>query len=75
MQEKEKGFRDYFKETNNANYKITTHNSKQNQLNEKLAIVCKEGSNVDAIFVTTSKVYKVAEFIKSKKLKNIKIIG
>ena len=75
MQEKEKGFRDYFNETENTNYKITTHNSKQNLLTEKLSIIFNKNINTKAVFVTTSKVYKVAEYIKKEKLNSVKVIG
>ncbi|MGJ8745998.1 LacI family DNA-binding transcriptional regulator [Polaribacter sp.] len=75
MQEKEKGFRAYFDEVKNGNYKIITHNSKQTDLTNNLESIFSDTFASDAIFVTTSKVYEVAEFIKNKKLNNIKLIG
>lgn len=75
MQEKEKGFRNYFNELENSNYNITTCNSKQSDLTKNLESIFSDTVSTDAIFVTTSKVYPVAEFIKSKNLKNVKLIG
>lgn len=75
MQEKEKGFRNYFYESEKLNYKITTYSLKQNQLTSKLKTIFSKPSNVEAIFVTTSKAYRVAEFIKNEKIRNIKLIG
>ncbi|MEE9406478.1 MAG: substrate-binding domain-containing protein [Polaribacter sp.] len=75
MQEKEKGFKHYFKELENSNYKIRTWNSKQVDLTKKLDSIFLNTIATDVIFVTTSKAYLVAEFIKSKKLKNVKLIG
>jgi LacI family transcriptional regulator len=75
MQEKEKGFRNYFSDAKKGDYKIETYNLKQNNLNDKLEILFKTSLNVEGIFVTTSRVYKVAKFIKNKNLKNIKLIG
>jgi len=75
MQEKEKGFRAYLSEVKNANYKIITHNSKQTDLANNLESIFSDNFSSDAIFVTTSKVFEVAEFIKSKKMSHIKLIG
>tara|TARA_R110002050_G_scaffold221364_1_gene357154 strand:- start:8170 stop:9222 length:1053 start_codon:yes stop_codon:yes gene_type:complete len=75
MQEKEKGFRNYFSNTKKSKIKIITRNSKENELSNNLESLFIEFSNIKAIFVTTSKVYKIADFIKRKKIKNIKLIG
>lgn len=73
IKEKERGFRSYFNEKENLINKIDTYNLKQKQLKEELDIILK--SDVKIIFVTTSKIYKVAEYIEQKKLKEIKLIG
>ena len=74
IQEKEKGFRNYFKSQNNENFKISTLNIKQNSdlsfeesLNEHLAPY----PDINGVFITTSKTYMVAEsnFNSSQKLK------
>lgn len=73
IKEKERGFRSYFNEKENLTYKIDTYNLKQDYLKEELDIILK--SDVKAIFVTTSKIYKVAEYIEQKNLKELKLIG
>ncbi|TXD46744.1 LacI family DNA-binding transcriptional regulator [Polaribacter sp. IC073] len=75
MQEKEKGFRHYFNELEDANYVINTYNTKQAALENRLDSIFNNTSKVEAIFVTTSKVYKVADFFKAKHIKNVKIVG
>ncbi|QTD36923.1 LacI family DNA-binding transcriptional regulator [Polaribacter batillariae] len=72
MQEKEKGFRNYFYELENSSYQITTYSAKNADLKNKLRYIFNISKNLAGIFVTTSKTYKVAEFTKEK---NIKIIG
>lgn len=73
MQEKEKGFRDYFK--NSENYTVLTFNSKQSQLENTLTSIFSKPQNIEAIFVTTSKVYNIAEFLKNNNRTNVKLIG
>jgi LacI family transcriptional regulator len=73
VQEKEKGFRSYFNEI--GNYNIVTWNCRQHTIDDILVDSMNENLDLSGIFVTTSKVYKIAEFIKNKKLGHIKIIG
>lgn len=75
MQEKEKGFINYFKKINPSNLSILTYNSNQKELTNKLTAIFKEPTNVKAVFVTTSKVYKVAQFLQVNNLKKVKLIG
>jgi LacI family transcriptional regulator len=75
MQEKEKGFRNYFNNAKNSNSKIETYNFNQNDLPEKLENLFKTSLNIEGIFVTTSKVYQIAEIIKNRKIENKKVIG
>lgn len=75
MQEKEKGFVSYFKELKTSNYKIVTYNAKLNQLSDNLSTFFEEHLNVEAVFVTTSKVYKVAAYLKKNDLKKVKVVG
>ncbi|MCL7762641.1 LacI family transcriptional regulator [Polaribacter sp. Z014] len=75
MQEKEKGFRNYFKEFKNTDYNIETYYFKQSEIANKLETLFKESTNLVGIFVTTSKIHKVSEYIEEQKIKNIKIIG
>ena len=73
VQEKEKGFRNYFEELNNSNYKVTTHSFKENELFKKLK--SNISKDVQAIFVTTSKTYKIAEALQKNTIDHIKLIG
>ena len=75
MQEKEKGFINYFKKMKPLNLSILTYNSNQKELTSKLTAIFKEPTNVKAVFVTTSKVYKVAQFLQINNLKKVKLIG
>ncbi len=52
-----------------------TYNSNQKELTSKLTAIFKEPTNVKAVFVTTSKVYKVAQFLQVNNLKKVKLIG
>lgn len=77
MQEKEKGFKDYFEADKNKNYHVTTlslyiHKNPKLNYNEKLEHYLNENPNIDGIFVTTSKTY-VAARINQKR--NLKIVG
>jgi LacI family transcriptional regulator len=71
----EKGFVRYFNKLKGSNHKIEILNSKGDQLHYKLKTILNEDSNVDAIFVTTSKVYKVAAYLKKNNFKKVKVVG
>ncbi|PQJ81255.1 LacI family DNA-binding transcriptional regulator [Polaribacter glomeratus] len=73
VQEKEKGFRSFFNEI--ESYNIVTWNCKQQDIDAKLLDFINENIALSGIFVTTSKVYTIAEFIKNKKIEHIKVIG
>ena len=73
MQQKEKGFRDYFCEL--KDYNIFTLNANQTQLDKSLNGFLKTHQNVSGIFVTTSKAYRVVEILQENYLNNIKVIG
>lgn len=75
MQEKEKGFRNYFEELIDTTYDVSTLNVIQSELDKSLSDFLNLHQNVSGIFVTTSKAYKVIETLKEINYKNIKIIG
>lgn len=75
MQEKERGFRSYFDEIKELDYKIITLNIKHFNLKNDLENFIKLHPNINAIFVTTSKAYKVAEYLSQKNKTEIKLIG
>ena len=71
MQEKEKGFREYYDQTNNFNNQITTLKLKRSKFDTTLTNFLKENNNLVGICVTTSKTYQVADVI--NKIKDIKV--
>ncbi len=75
MQEKEKGFRNYFKELQNSNYKIITCKLKQPNFEKTLTDFMQEYPSISGIFITTSKAYQVAALIEKKYKNKITIIG
>ena len=75
MQEKEKGFRNYFEELTNTEYKLSTLNVVQTELDKSLPNFLNLQKNVSGIFVTTSKAYKVVEILQSINYKNVNLIG
>lgn len=74
MQEKERGFRDYFSEKENLVHKITTLNLKDPNVENSLTSFLNETPNLSGIFVTNSKAFKIAKVISATNLK-IAIIG
>jgi len=75
MQEKERGFRNYFNEKENLDYKITTLSLKNPNIEINLSIFLNENPNLSGIFITTSKAYQIAKIIKDFKQSKIRIIG
>lgn len=75
MQEKEKGFRNYFIEKENSGYEITTLKLKRTNYEIKFEDFLKENPNLTGIFITTSKAYQIAEIIDKTKNNDISLIG
>lgn len=75
MQEKEKGFRNYFEELTDSDYDVSTLNAIQSELDKSLSTFLKLHQNVSGIFVTTSKAYKIIGILKEINYMNIKVIG
>ncbi|OGS71801.1 MAG: LacI family transcriptional regulator [Flavobacteria bacterium RIFCSPLOWO2_12_FULL_35_11] len=75
MQEKEKGFRNYFSELGGGKFEILTCKLKHPQFNIKLTDFLNMHSNLAGIFVTTSKAYQVAEITSKIKDKKIALVG
>lgn len=75
MQQKEKGFRNYFDELITSDYNLCTLNVIQSELNNSLPAFLKLHQNVSGIFVTTSKAYKIVEILDKINYDNINIIG
>lgn len=74
MQEKEKGFRDYFIQKGITDYEITTLKLKKNKYETKLSDFLENNLNLKGIFITTSKAYQIAEIINQAKPNRISII-
>ncbi|MCK4561317.1 MAG: substrate-binding domain-containing protein [Flavobacteriaceae bacterium] len=75
MQEKEKGFRDYFKELKDSNYKIITCKLNHPNFEKILTDFMQEHPSISGVFVTTSKAYQVAALIEKIYKNKITIIG
>lgn len=74
MQEKEKGFKSYFNELDDFNFNILKCKLKHPHFESSFINFLKEHPNLTGIFVTTSKVYQVAELIQNKNY-NIALVG
>ncbi|WP_027137020.1 LacI family DNA-binding transcriptional regulator [Gaetbulibacter saemankumensis] len=77
MQQKERGFKSYFEDKNSSSYKISTINLDKNlnfENEESLEAYFNNHEDINGVFVTTSKTYKIAEFKKTYQ-KNLKIVG
>jgi len=75
IQEKEKGFRNYFIQKENTDYEITTLKLKKTNYKIKFANFLEENPNLTGVFITTSKAYKIAEIINKTEHNRISIIG
>lgn len=75
MQEKERGFRDYFSKKENSNFIIATLKLKHPNFESNFASFLNENPNLSGIFVTTSKAHQIAKIIFDAKKNNIGIIG
>lgn len=75
MQDKEKGFKSYFKDIISFKNNITTWNLKHPEFESQFSIFLNNNKNLRGLFVTTSKTYQVAKIVKQKSLSNISIVG
>lgn len=75
MQEKEKGFRNYFEEKNIPGFSLTTLKLKHANVENKFTSFLEENSNLKGVFITTSKAYQIAALLSPLKNKKIALIG
>lgn len=75
MQEKERGFRNYFDEKENQDYTITTLKLKSPNVEINLTNFLNDNPDLSGIFISTSKAYQIARVISEVKEKKIAIIG
>lgn len=75
MQEKEKGFRNYFEEKNNPDFSISTLKLKFSNIETQFNTFLDKNPDLKGVFITTSKSYQIASLISKAKDKQIKLIG
>ncbi|MWB96467.1 substrate-binding domain-containing protein [Flavobacterium sp. GA093] len=75
MQEKEKGFRDYFDTLENGKFEIKTFKVKHPQFKSTLKEFLESNPAIEGLFVTTSKAYQVAKIISKNPEKKIALVG
>ncbi|PWA11621.1 LacI family DNA-binding transcriptional regulator [Flavobacterium laiguense] len=75
MQEKERGFRNYFDEKENSEYTITTLKLKSPNIEINFNTFLNENPDLSGIFITTSKAYQIAKTITEVTHKKIGFIG
>lgn len=75
MQEKERGFRDYFSEKENLDYDIITLKLKTATIETNFVDFLLENPNLSGIFISTSKAYKIAKIISETKQQKMAVIG
>lgn len=75
MQEKERGFKDYFGSLNKGVYNVLTLSSSKEELDKTLNDLLISNSSIAGIFVTTSKAYKVIEILNKNNYSKLKVIG
>ncbi|GGZ86145.1 substrate-binding domain-containing protein [Algibacter mikhailovii] len=74
MQEKEQGFKSYYKELAHFGHEIHVSNLKNTDFNKSIAIFLLKHPNIKGIFVTTSKGFHVADYIQNNINKNIALV-
>lgn len=78
LKQRTQGFLDYFiNHGKNQGLKITIEipSSNINEIQNKLDSILNKNSNIKAIFVTGSKVYKIAQYLIKNKIEDISLIG
>ncbi|QIH40203.1 LacI family transcriptional regulator [Flavobacterium sp. Sr18] len=75
MQEKERGFRNYFDEKENSDYTINTLKLKNPNVELNFNTFLNENHDLSGIFITTSKAYQIAKVISAFKRKKIGVVG
>lgn len=75
MQEKEKGFRNYFEEKGFDATNITTLKLKSPNVESAFSTYILENPNLSGVFVTTSKSYQIAKVLKEIAPRKIGVVG
>ena len=72
------GFEKYFSDHKMSKIKLISHDindTNQNIVNESLSKVFQNNINISGIYVTNSKVFKIAEFLENNNLGQLRVIG
>jgi LacI family transcriptional regulator len=75
---RQKGFEEYFNTrfSGRANvYIYDIEDTGETEVNESLSHIFLSHANLNGVFVTNSRVYKVARFLKSEKHKSVRLVG
>ena len=78
LQKKETGFRHYFAQNNLQQFDLITIDicdEHRRNFIEKMDDVFQNNPHIKAVFVSNSKVYKVAEYFTQKRIADIKLVG
>lgn len=75
MQEKEKGFRNYFSEHLDKKFEITTLKVKSDNVESTFSSYIDKNPNLKGVFVTTSKSYQIADVISNIENRDIALVG
>ena len=75
MQEKEKGFRNYFDNLEKGKFEVKTFKVKHPQFKTTLKEYLETNPNIKGLFVTTSKAYQVAKIIAKNPERKIALVG
>ncbi len=79
LSKKEHGFRNYFKQNHiDQDYNILEaelNSSNFSKFSERLSEFIENTPDLEGIFVTTSKAFKIASYLKQRHIKRIKIVG
>jgi LacI family transcriptional regulator len=75
MQEKERGFRDYFSDKETEDYDIMTLKLKSPNVESNLVNFINDNPDLSGIFISTSKAYLIAKTISETEHKKIAFIG
>lgn len=67
MQEKAKGFKSFFKEIENSSYTLHTCKIQQKDFKNSLLKFFSKHPDIRGLFITTSKAFKIAEFVISQR--------
>jgi len=75
MQEKEQGFKSFFEELNSFNFNVLQCKLNRDNFKSAMPDFLQAHPNLTSLFVTTSKTYKVADFLQNNNRTDICLVG